>query len=152
MSLTDIALLAFILLFLLYATYDEFIMPKRNGKTLLQVNLKRRNKADSGIFVGLLAILAYQNITNNGSNFTTWLLFTLAIIAIYVFYIRWPKILFKDSGFYYGNVFILYSRIKNMNMSEDGYLVIGLEKRRLLIQVAKMDDLEQILKFFVEHK
>jgi uncharacterized membrane protein YobD (UPF0266 family) len=37
-------------------------------------------------------------------------------------------------------------------MSEDGYLVIDLEKRRLLIQVAKMDDLEQILKFFVEHK
>ncbi|MDN5969533.1 MAG: DUF986 family protein, partial [Enterobacterales bacterium] len=82
MSLTDIALLAFILLFILYAVYDEIIMPRRNGKTRLQVNLKRRNKADSGIFVGLLAILAYQNITNNGSHFTTWLLFTLAIIAI----------------------------------------------------------------------
>lgn len=152
MSLTDIALLAFILLFILYAVYDEIIMPRRNGKTRLQVNLKRRNKADSGIFVGLLAILAYQNITNNGSHFTTWLLFTLAIIAIYVFYIRWPKILFKETGFYYGNVFISYSRIKNMNMSEDGYLVIDLEKRRLLIQVAKMDDLDLILKFFVEQK
>ncbi|MDN6089082.1 MAG: DUF986 family protein, partial [Enterobacterales bacterium] len=72
MSLTDIALLAFILLFILYAVYDEIIMPRRNGKTRLQVNLKRRNKADSGIFVGLLAILAYQNINNNGSHFTTW--------------------------------------------------------------------------------
>lgn len=152
MTLTDIALLVLIFLFLLYAVYDEIIMPARHGKTLLRVNLRRRNKIDSLIFIALLAILAYKNITEQGTAFTTWLLCTLAIIVIYIFYIRWPKMLFKADGFYYGNVFILYSRIKNMNLSEDGYLVVDLEKRRLLIQVARLDDLENILKFFVEHQ
>lgn len=151
MSLTDIALLAFILLFILYAVYDEIIMPRRNGKTRLQVNLKRRNKADSGIFVGLLAILAYQNINNNGSHFTTWLLFTLAIIAIYVFIFAGQKSYLKKPVFI-TVMFYFIQPHKNMNMSEDGYLVIDLEKRRLLIQVAKMDDLDLILKFFVEQK
>lgn len=37
-----------------------------------------------------------------------------------------------------------------MNLSEDGYLVIDLEKRRLLIQVNKLDDPQEIYKFLIE--
>ncbi|CAK8741007.1 hypothetical protein SODG_004444 [Sodalis praecaptivus] len=37
-----------------------------------------------------------------------------------------------------------------MNLSEDGYLVIDLEKRRLLIQVNKLGDLENIYHFLME--
>ncbi|AOP42868.1 DUF986 family protein [Edwardsiella piscicida] len=152
MSLTDIALLVFIVLFLLYAIYDEAIMPRQRGATLLRVNLKRRNKADSLIFVGLLAILAYRNISDQGEPFTTWLLASLIIVSIYIFYLRWPKLLFKAQGFYYGNVFIDYARIRSMNLSEDGILVIALEKRRLLIQVANLDSLDEIFKFMLEHQ
>lgn len=39
-----------------------------------------------------------------------------------------------------------------MNLSEDGVLVIELEKRRLLIQVAQLDDLERIYKFMIENQ
>ncbi|HCN6418505.1 TPA: DUF986 family protein, partial [Escherichia coli] len=42
-----------------------------------------------------------------------------------------------------------YSRIKAMNLSEDGVLVMQLEQRRLLIRVRNIDDLEKIYKLLV---
>ena len=36
-----------------------------------------------------------------------------------------------------------------MNLSEDGFLVIDLEKRRLLIKAKQLDDLETIYNFFL---
>jgi uncharacterized membrane protein YobD (UPF0266 family) len=41
-------------------------------------------------------------------------------------------------------VWIEYNRIKEMNLSEDGVLVMQLEQRRLLIRVKNIDDLEKI--------
>ncbi|HRM42299.1 MAG TPA: DUF986 family protein, partial [Escherichia coli] len=41
------------------------------------------------------------------------------------------------------------SRIKAMNLSEDGVLVMQLEQRRLLIRVRNIDDLEKIYKLLV---
>jgi uncharacterized membrane protein YobD (UPF0266 family) len=41
-------------------------------------------------------------------------------------------------------VWIEYNRIKEMNLSEDGVLVMQLEQRRLLIRVKNIDDLENI--------
>ncbi len=152
MSLTDGVLLIFILLMLLYALYDEFGMNLLKGKTLLRINLKRRNRLDCLIFVGLIAILIYRNVISQGAPITTYLLISLALIAVYISYIRWPKILFKKQGFFYANAFIDYQRIKAMNLSEDGILVIDLEQRRLLIQVTHLDDLEKIYKFFVENQ
>ncbi|WP_145509381.1 DUF986 family protein, partial [Yersinia rochesterensis] len=76
----------------------------------------------------------------------------LALIAFYISYIRWPKLLFKNTGFFYANAFIEYNRIKSMNLSEDGILVIELEQRRLLIQVNQLDDLEKIYNFFLENQ
>lgn len=98
MSLTDIALLVFIVLFLLYAIYDEAIMPRQRSATLLRVNLKRRNKADSLIFIGLLAILVYRNISDQGAPFTTWLLATLMVVAIYIFTYAGPNCCLNSRG------------------------------------------------------
>ena len=47
------------------------------------------------------------------------------------------------------HVWIDYSRIKEMNLSEDGVLVMQLEQRRLLIRVRNIDDLEKIYKLLV---
>ncbi|WP_337263037.1 MULTISPECIES: DUF986 family protein [unclassified Serratia (in: enterobacteria)] len=152
MSLTDAVLLIFIVLMLLYAMYDEFGMNLLKGKTLLKVPLKRSNRLDCLIFVGLLAILIYRNVTTQGAPLTTYLLISLALIAVYISYIRWPKLLFKSQGFFYANAFIEYSRIRAMNLSEDGILVIDLEQRRLLIQVTQLDDLERIYHFLVENQ
>lgn len=152
MTVTDIALILFIFLLLAYAVYDEFIMGKKNGTTLLKVLLQRRNRLDAVIFIGLVAILLYNNIYAQGSPLTTYLLVSLALIAFYISFIRWPKMLFKASGFYYANIFITYDRIKAMNLSEDGILVIQLEQKKLLVRVKEMDDLENIYKFMVNYQ
>ena len=152
MSVTDIVLVLFIVLLLAYAIYDEFIMGTRNGKTRLRVNLRRRNKLDSIIFIGLLAILLYNNIQANGTPLTNYLLIGLGLVAFYLSFIRWPKLLFKPAGFYFANAFITYDRIRGMNLSEDGVLVFDLEQKKLLIRVNELDDLERIYKIMVENQ
>ncbi|MCL2900168.1 DUF986 family protein [Brenneria tiliae] len=152
MTITDIALVILIALALIYAIYDEFIMDRLQGKTQLRVALKRVNRLDALIFIALVIILIYQNVMNNGAVIITSLLLFLAFMAIYLAYIRHPKLLFKPTGFFYANIFIPYNRIKNMNLSEDGVLVIDLERRRLLIQVAQLDDLEKIYNFMIENQ
>ncbi|VTN20815.1 membrane protein [Klebsiella pneumoniae] len=43
------------------------------------------------IFVGLTAILIYNNITQHGTAITTWLLSVLALMGLYLFWIRTPE-------------------------------------------------------------
>lgn len=99
MSLTDAVLMLFIALLLLYSLYDEFGMDLLKGKTRLKVALKRRNRLDSLIFVGLIAILIYRNVTTNGAVLTTYLLISLALLAIYISYIRPPRWCLKHRVF-----------------------------------------------------
>ena len=150
MTVTDIVLVLFIVALLAYAIYDEFIMPRRNGETLLTLPLLRRGRSDAFIFAGLVVILIYNNVTSHGAILTTWLLCALALMAIYLFWIRSPKLIFKKQGFFFANVWIEYNRIKEMNLSEDGVLVMQLEQRRLLIRVKNIDDLEKIYKLLVK--
>ncbi|APG18538.1 UNVERIFIED_ORG: uncharacterized membrane protein YobD (UPF0266 family) [Kosakonia oryzae] len=149
MTVTDSVLLAFVAALFAFAIYDEFVMPRRQGKSLLTVHLLRRSRTDGAIFVGLLAILIYNNTINGGSSLTLWLLSALALLGIYLFWIRSPKIIFKECGFFFANAWIEYNRIKEMNLSEDGVLVMQLEQRRLLIRVRNIDDLEKIYKVIV---
>ncbi|MCK7431883.1 DUF986 family protein [Enterobacter bugandensis] len=150
MTVTDIVLVLFIVALLAYAIYDEFIMPRRNGETLLALPLLRRGRIDAFIFAGLVVILIYNNVTSHGAILTTWLLCALALMAIYLFWIRSPKLIFKKQGFFFANVWIEYNRIKEMNLSEDGVLVMQLEQRRLLIRVKNIDDLEKIYTLLVK--
>ncbi|QKJ87368.1 DUF986 domain-containing protein [Paramixta manurensis] len=152
MSLTDYVIIAFIALFLLYAIFDEFIMGKLRGETHLKILLQRRNKLDSLIFIGLIAILIYNNAIHQGPQITSVLLMALALIAAWTFWIRRPKLLLKKAGFFYANAWIAWSRIGAMNLSEDGVLVIQLEHRRLLIHVKQLDDLESIYNFMVNNQ
>lgn len=146
MPLTDVVLVVFIALLLCYAQYDEF------GMDLLKVQLSRCQRIDCPIFVGLIAILIYRNVTIGGALLTTYLLISLALITFYISCVRWPKILFKAQSFSYANTFIAYNRIKAINLSQDGVLVIELQQRRLLIQIAQLDDLKKIHQFFIENK
>ncbi|MBN1085568.1 DUF986 family protein [Erwinia sp. V90_4] len=152
MSLTDYLILLFIVLILVYAIYDELIMDRLHGPTRLKILLQRRNKLDSLIFIGLLAILLYNNLAAQGPQLTTMLLLALGGLSAWLFWIRAPKMLFKEKGFFYANVFIEYARISAINLSEDGVLVINLEKRRLLVHVRKLDDLETIYQFMLESR
>ncbi|MGK9172996.1 DUF986 family protein [Yokenella regensburgei] len=152
MTLTDSILVLFIAALLAYAIYDELILPARHGESLLTLPLLRRSRVDASIFVGLLVILIYNNAVNGGTTLTTWLLCALALLAIYLFWIKVPKIHFKAHGFYYSSVWIKYDRIKEMNLSEDGVLVMQLEQRRLLIRVKNIDDLEKVYHVLVKHQ
>lgn len=152
MTITDIVLILFVVALLAWAIYDELIMPKRHGETLLALPLLRRSRIDGFIFAGLLVILIYNNVTNNGSVLTTWLLCALVLLSHYLFWIRSPKIIFKTTGFFFANVWIEYSRIQKMNLSEDGVLVMQLEQRRLLIRVKNIDDLERISQLFMKNQ
>jgi Predicted membrane protein len=149
MTITDWVLVFFIIALLAFAIYDQFIMPRRHGATLLSIPLLRRNRIDGAIFVGLIAILIYNNINNNGAQITTWLLSSLALMGLYLFWIRGPKIIFKSAGFFFANIWIEYPRVKQMNLSEDGVLVMQLEQRRLLVRVKNIDDLERISKLLL---
>ena len=152
MSLTDYAIIVFIALFLVFALFDEFLMESLQGKTQLKILLQRRNKLDSLIFIGLVAILIYNNVIHQGKQVTTFLLMALALIAAWTFWIRRPRLLLKKKGFFYANAWIAWSRISAMNLSEDGILVIQLERRRLLIHVKELDDLEKIYQFMIENQ
>ncbi|MGS3447352.1 DUF986 family protein [Klebsiella electrica] len=149
MTLTDLVLILFILVLLAFAIYDQFIMPRRHGPLLLAIPLLRRSRVDGIIFVALTAILIYNNVISHGALITTWLLSALALMGWYLFWIRTPKVIFKPTGFFFANIWIEYKRIKAMNLSEDGVLVMQLEQRRLLIRVRNIDDLEKIYKLLV---
>lgn len=81
MSLTDWLLIAFIAALLAFAIYDQFILPRLKGPVLLATPLLRRGRVDGIIFVGLVAILIWQNIVNRGQPITTWLLCALALMG-----------------------------------------------------------------------
>ncbi|NDO80120.1 hypothetical protein CJP72_04830 [Citrobacter sp. NCU1] len=149
MTITDLVLVLFIAVLLAFAIYDQFIMPRRHGSTLLSIPLLRRSRVDSVIFIGLVLILIYNNTTSHGPQTTTWLLCGLVLMGLYLFWIRVPKIIFKPKGFFFANAWIEYNRIKEMNLSEDGVLVMQLEQRRLLVRVRNIDDLERIYKLLV---
>ncbi|KMW74324.1 hypothetical protein TI10_00585 [Photorhabdus luminescens subsp. luminescens] len=152
MNLNDMVLVGLIILMLAFAVYDEFIVNLLKGKTYLQIKLKRKHRIDTLIFIILTLIVVYNNITSYGSRLTTYLLLFTILVTIYIAYIRSPKLFFKNNGFFYANTFISYNRIKTMNLSEDGILVIGLENKKLYISVSQLDDLERIYKFLIENK
>ncbi|SUC27246.1 Predicted membrane protein [Providencia rustigianii] len=96
--------------------------------------------------------MIYTNIVRHGNLLTTYLLMITIFMAIYLAFIRTPKVFFKQNGFYFANAFILYNRIKTMNLSENGILIVGLEKSKIHIQVKHLDDLQKIYDFFINHK
>lgn len=152
MTFNDAILAIIILLMLVYAIYDEFIQHLLKGKTLLKINLKRKHRIDATIFIVLICIVIYTNIVRHGNLLTTYLLLVTIFMSIYLAFIRTPKLFFKQTGFYFANTFILYERIKTMNLSEDGILIIGLEQKKIYIKVSHPDDLQRIYEFLINHK
>ncbi|MEN4804922.1 DUF986 family protein [Pantoea agglomerans] len=150
MSLTDALIACCIAALMGFAVYHEAILPRRHGPTRLRVALRGQHKLDSLIFIGLLLILLWNNVSHHGPQLTTSLLMVLSFLAFWLFWLRKPTLLMKSEGLFYAGVWIDYRRIQGMNLSEDGILVIQLEQRRLLIAVQQLDDLERIYNTLVE--
>ncbi|MBD2785453.1 DUF986 domain-containing protein [Xenorhabdus sp. DI] len=152
MGLHDIVLIVLIVFMLAFAIYDEFIINQLKGKTLLNIKLKRKQRIDALIFIILIAIVIYNNITSHGSQFTTYLLSFTILVTLYLGYIRSPKLIFKKDGFYYANRFFSYESIKAMNLSEDGILMMDLAPHKIYLSVTNLDDLEKIYQFLINNK
>ncbi|CDG17427.1 DUF986 family protein [Xenorhabdus doucetiae] len=152
MGLHDIVLIVLIVFMLAFAIYDEFIINQLKGKTLLNIKLKRKQRIDALIFIVLIAIVIYNNITSHGSQFTTYLLSFTILVTLYLGYIRSPKLIFKKDGFYYANHFFSYESIKAMNLSEDGILMMDLAPHKIYLSVTNLDDLEKIYQFLINNK
>ncbi|MBD2795100.1 DUF986 domain-containing protein [Xenorhabdus sp. 18] len=152
MGLHDIVLTVLIVFMLAFAIYDEFIINQLKGKTLLNIKLKRKQRIDALIFIILIAIVIYNNITSHGSQFTTYLLSFTILVTLYLGYIRSPKLIFKKDGFYYANRFFSYESIKAMNLSEDGILMMDLAPHKIYLSVTNLDDLEKIYQFLINNK
>ena len=152
MTLTDGLLLGAIVLVLAYAVHLEWLLPRRKGKTLLRVNLLRKGRVDSLIFIALLGLVIYRHYTGRGAPLTLYLLTFLLIAVCYISFIRRPVLLFKPEGFYYGNLFITYTRIHRLHLTEEGVLVIHLEQRKLPIHVQYISDLDKIKNFLFSNQ
>ncbi|MDZ7278221.1 DUF986 family protein [Pantoea eucrina] len=150
MALTDAVLIGLIAAMMLFALYEDAIVPRRNGAITLRVTLRRRHKIDSAIFIGLLLILLWQNVAQQGPPRTTMLLMVLSFLTLWLCWIRSPALLMKAEGLFYAGIWIDYRRIQSMRLSEDGILVIQLEQRRLCVAVRHLDDLERIYHTLIE--
>lgn len=137
-------LLFFILLFLIYALYDQFGMDRMKGATLLKVRLKKRAKTDAVILIILIVLLIYQIIPELTA-LSVYLFAVVIILAVYGAFVRFPVLLIKQSGFFYGNLFTDYGKIRAINLTEDNILVIDLNSgKRLLIQPESAVDFARI--------
>lgn len=146
MSLTDGVLLLFTASLTGWLLFDEVVTGWLKGPTILRIALLRQKRIDGAIFVGLLIILLYNNIYYSGGESARWLLSLLLLIAVYITWIRSPAVLFKNEGFYYSSFFIKYSKISEINLSEDGVLIFKLNGKVSLISIKTRDitDLEKI--------
>ncbi|XKM14598.1 DUF986 family protein [Orbaceae bacterium ac157xtp] len=130
--------------------YDKFIIPNRFGKTLLTVELRNQKRIIGLFFIGIFALLLYQNWENSVDYFTDSLLVLLLILSIYIYLLRKPQFIMKKEGFIFSAIFIPYSRIKNINLTDKGSLVIQLDVKPILIHPRKLEDLEKICKTLLE--
>ena len=148
MSLTTFFLGGYVVLIVLYLIYDTFIIDMLKGKTSLTIQLRKRNIMDTLIFAALFLVIFIITLFKGGNMMDAYLLLALTVLYLILSFVRQPKIRFKKEGFFYGNFFVRYDAIDQMNLAEDGILAIIANTRRHLIYVRNMDDLERMLPYF----
>lgn len=153
--MTNAIILSGILLFFVYALYDQFGMDILKGKTKLKVRLKKQAKSDALIFIGLLLLIIYQakSQIHTLSGFTLFLIATAIILTVYGAFIRSPVLVLKENGFFYGNIYFSYDRIRQINLADNNILVIDLHSgRRLLVLLTNPQDTDKVVIFFGGYK
>ncbi len=128
-------------------------MDKLKGKTVLTVELKRQAGLDSGILIALIVLIIVQGIQTGIEPLTLYLLATCIILVVYSAFIRFPRLLLKENGFFFGNIYFTYSKVKQINLADNQILVMDLNNgRRLLVRIKKQDDVEKVVSFFGGYK
>ncbi|WGE89351.1 DUF986 family protein [Actinobacillus arthritidis] len=151
--MTNIILLVGIICVLAFAVYDQVIMPKLKGETKLVVQLQRQVKGDAWILIGLIALTMAYGVRNSIEALTVYLLAFSIILCIYVTFLRSPRLILKEQGFFFANVFFKYDNIHQINLAQSQILVIDLKSgRRLFVRIQTPEDIEKVVSFFGGYK
>lgn len=151
--MTNIILLIGIAAVLAFAIYDQVIMPKLKGETKLVVQLQRQVKGDAWILIGLIALTMVYGVQNGIESLTIYLLAFSIILCVYVTFLRSPRLLLKEQGFFFANVFFEYANIHQINLAQSQIIVIDLKSgRRLLVRIQTPEDIEKVVNFFGGYK
>lgn len=151
--MTNFILLVGIIAVILFAIYDQSIMPKLKGETKLAVRLQKQVKADAWILIGLIILPIIYGIQNGIEALTIYLLAFSIILCIYTAFLRSPYLLLKESCFFFGNIFFEYKNIVQINLADNNILVIDLKSgRRLLVRIQEKEDIEKVVNFFGGYK
>lgn len=148
----NVILFLVILLFLIYFIYDQFGMDYLKGKTYLKAKLVKQSKVDIGIFIALILLIIYQSLSSI-SSLTFYLLITLILFSFYGAFVRFPVLLLKEKGFFFGNFYFDYNKIEQLNLAQQNIFVIDLKNgKRLLVRLLNETDKEKIVQFFGGYK
>lgn len=151
--MTNLALIIAIVAVIAFAIYDQVIIPKRKGETKLSVQLQRQVKGDAWILIGLIALSIVYGIQNGIAPLTLYLLVFAIILCVYSAFLRAPRLLLKETGFFFGNIFFEYQNIAQINLAEQQILVIDLKSgRRLLVRIPDAEDIKKVVNFFGGYK
>ncbi|WGE67105.1 DUF986 family protein [Actinobacillus equuli subsp. haemolyticus] len=151
--MTNIILLIGIAAVLAFAIYDQVIMPKLKGETKLTVQLQRQVKGDAWILIGLITLTMVYGVQNGIESLTIYLLAFSIILCVYVTFLRSPRLLLKEQGFFFANVFFEYANIHQINLAQSQIIVIDLKSgRRLLVRIQTPEDIEKVVNFFGGYK
>ncbi|AIZ80261.1 DUF986 family protein [Actinobacillus equuli] len=151
--MTNIILLIGIAAVLAFAIYDQVIMPNLKGETKLTVQLQRQVKGDAWILIGLITLTMVYGVQNGIESLTIYLLAFSIILCVYVTFLRSPRLLLKEQGFFFANVFFEYANIHQINLAQSQIIVIDLKSgRRLLVRIQTPEDIEKVVNFFGGYK
>ncbi|WGE83425.1 DUF986 family protein [Actinobacillus equuli] len=151
--MTNIILLIGIAAVLAFAIYDQVIMPKLKGETKLTVQLQRQVKGDAWILIGLITLTMVYGVQNGIESLTIYLLAFSIILCVYVTFLRSPRLLLKEQGFFFANVFFEYANIHQINLAQSQIIVIDLKSgQRLLVRIQTPEDIEKVVNFFGGYK
>ncbi|MBV6541124.1 DUF986 domain-containing protein [Ursidibacter maritimus] len=151
--MTNFILIIGLFITLSYAIYEQVIVPKRNGQTKLAIELQPQAKIDSWILIGLIGLTIAQGLQTGIQAFTLFLLGMSVILVVYSSFLRNPKLLLKDRGFFLSAFYIDYQRISQINLADKQKLVIDLTNgRRLFIPIKHSQDVIKVVNFFGGYK
>lgn len=148
LSFSEYALWTLNALYGAFLFYDEVIQSLRCAPNLLVLRLKRR--VSDMIF---LQIIIFAGIGYTFKEKQYGILLALCVLSAFIAYhgLRYPKWRLKEKGFTLGFGYYLYTHIQQMQLLEDGVLLVQLSSgKTLILPFVFIEDLEKAAAFFTD--
>ena len=127
--------------------WDQYIVPRSKGDTLLAIPLKKQAKLDVFIFIALIMVIIFQS-KGQIAPMTIFMLAIVVLQSLYFAFFRSPRLLFKQTGMLVDNIFVDYKKVKALNLTENNIFVIDLTNgKRMTAVLANPANKERIFQF-----